>query len=339
MKDPQSELLKNGVPCRWLITGIEKRGQSPKQLFTALELELDPLDDTDVILPVEDYLQLLNYAAKILEDDQLGVHLAQGSQPEQFGLLGYLSQNAKTIENFTEIFEYYYRIFSPEFGIHFESDNNYCTCYYYHLDSERVDSKQDIDFTLALMIESIRRYYDISWEPEQCTFSYPEPKNVNDHKLYFGPNLRFSHSKNSFKFRREILDIEISNADAGLLSILQAHANQLLRNVKEKECVIDRIKVLIASNAGHQAVNTESIARHLNTSIRNLHRILQEKGTSYQSIRDETLLEIGKDALLETNTSVTDIALRLGYSESSAFVRMFKRKTGITPLQYRKQIN
>jgi len=339
MKSEHSELLKRGVPCRWLITGIEKRGLNPTQLFTTLELTLDSLHDTDTILPVEDYLQLLNHSAKVLNDDHLGVHLGQSSQPEQFGLLGYLVQNAKTIANFTEIFEYYYRIFSPEFGVHFETDHEYCTFYYYHLKSDKVDSRQDIDFTMALVIQAIRRYYKPNWQPGQCTFSYSEPKNIAQHQVYFGHELKFNQQKNSFKLKKEILDIEVSHADAGLLAILQAHANQLLKNVKEKENVIDRVKVLIASNAGHQTVNTESIADHLNTSVRNLHRILQEKGTSYQNIRDETLLEIGKEALAETRTSVTDIALRLGYSESSAFVRMFKRQMGITPLQYRKQVS
>jgi len=124
-------------------------------------------------------------------------------------------------------------------------------------------------------------------------FSYPESKDLIKHEPYFGEEIEFNYSKNSFKFRREILDIEISNADASLLAILQTRANQLLKSVKEKEDVIDRVRVLIASNTGHRTVNTESIALQQNTSVRNLRRILQEKGTSYHNIRDQTLLDIG----------------------------------------------
>lgn len=40
--------------------------------------------------------------------------------------------------------------------------------------------------------------------------------------------------------------------------------------------------------------------------------------------------------LLETNDSVTDVALRCGFSDSNYFKDVFKKKYGITPREYRK---
>ena len=48
------------------------------------------------------------------------------------------------------------------------------------------------------------------------------------------------------------------------------------------------------------------------------------------------LLEAAQQALIYSNASITLIAGKLGYSESSAFVRAFKRLTGYTPNGYRK---
>ncbi len=99
---------------------------------------------------------------------------------------------------------------------------------------------------------------------------------------------------------------------------------------------MEHVKLLIATNLGTKQLNTTSIASSLNMSARNLHRLLSEKGTSFQQLRDQTTLEIAKEALLETQASVTDISLKLGFSEPSALVRKFKQQSGMTPLQFRK---
>ena len=338
MKSGHSQVLRYGVPCRWLFKGIEKCGLDVAQLLEQLNIQHCDFDQPESPLPLRDYFLVMNTAAEQLGDEWFGITLAIGSNPEDFGLLGYLLQNAKTFGDFTRIFEHYYRVFTPEFDIHFEMEGDYCLFHYYHKEVEEFDPRHDIEFSMALLVISIQQYLKESWLPNMVSFTHSSPDNISPHQKLFGKNLHFNQAKNFIRFEKKLLDLEISSADAGLLAILEEHASQLLSSVKEKQKIIDRIRVFIASNSGHQPVNTESLAYHLNMSVRNLHRLLKEKGTSYQHIRDETLLKLGKEALSETRSSITDIALRLGYSESSAFVRMFKRKTGLTPLQYRKNL-
>lgn len=40
--------------------------------------------------------------------------------------------------------------------------------------------------------------------------------------------------------------------------------------------------------------------------------------------------------LMQTNLDISEIALRVGFSDTSHFIAMFKKYTGITPLKYRK---
>ncbi|MGL4584645.1 MAG: helix-turn-helix domain-containing protein [Flavobacterium sp.] len=40
---------------------------------------------------------------------------------------------------------------------------------------------------------------------------------------------------------------------------------------------------------------------------------------------------------MQTNATVSQIAIDLNFTEESYFGRFFKKKTGVTPLQYRKQ--
>lgn len=50
-------------------------------------------------------------------------------------------------------------------------------------------------------------------------------------------------------------------------------------------------------------------------------------------------LEIASRMLKETNDSVTDIAFLTGFSESSYFARIFRKRVGCSPLEYRREYN
>lgn len=58
--------------------------------------------------------------------------------------------------------------------------------------------------------------------------------------------------------------------------------------------------------------------------------------TSLQIIKSKQILEI-KRLLVHTNLSVTEIAMKLNFTDPSYFAKFFKRETGISPLQYRSK--
>lgn len=53
-------------------------------------------------------------------------------------------------------------------------------------------------------------------------------------------------------------------------------------------------------------------------------------GTSFSRLLQETRLEIAKQNLLRDKTSITDLALNLGYADVSVFSRHFKQWTGLS---------
>ena len=67
-----------------------------------------------------------------------------------------------------------------------------------------------------------------------------------------------------------------------------------------------------------------------------LRRRLSEEGESYQSILDELRRDLAIALLGETSLSVAAIAIELGFAESSAFHRAFKKWTGASPGEYRR---
>jgi AraC-like DNA-binding protein len=78
------------------------------------------------------------------------------------------------------------------------------------------------------------------------------------------------------------------------------------------------------------------IANKVNLSPSYLSDLLKrETGLSAQDHIHYFVIEQAKNILLQTNQSVSEIAYYLGFEYPQYFSRLFKQKTGKTPLEFR----
>ena len=80
----------------------------------------------------------------------------------------------------------------------------------------------------------------------------------------------------------------------------------------------------------------ESAARKLGMSGRTLRRQLNNLGTNYQNELDLLRQEFAINYLTKTDKCITEIALMLGFCDSSAFSKAFKKWTGESPREFKK---
>ncbi|MEI6899486.1 MAG: AraC family transcriptional regulator [Bacteroidota bacterium] len=77
-------------------------------------------------------------------------------------------------------------------------------------------------------------------------------------------------------------------------------------------------------------------ADKLNTSVRNLNLLCsKEFGKSVSEIIETRKLIEARQLLLNTEMNISEIGYSLGYNEKSYFTRVFSRKTGLTPSEFR----
>jgi len=72
-------------------------------------------------------------------------------------------------------------------------------------------------------------------------------------------------------------------------------------------------------------------ARGLKASRRTVQRRLLQEGTSYQMVLDAVRRDLAMRLIKLQRLSIVEIAYWLGFSDSSAFRRTFKRWTGLPP--------
>lgn len=89
----------------------------------------------------------------------------------------------------------------------------------------------------------------------------------------------------------------------------------------------DRVRAALLERLSSGSPTAARLAEDLGMSERSLRRALADEGTSYRAL----LAELRRDAAMElfqSNTSVTEAAFLLGFSETSALSRAFRRWTG-----------
>jgi AraC-like DNA-binding protein len=85
-------------------------------------------------------------------------------------------------------------------------------------------------------------------------------------------------------------------------------------------------------------VEAEQIAKRLAMSPRSLQRHLAASGLSFQTLCDEVRHRSALELLRESATPIQEVAFVLGYQDVPSFYRAFKRWTGKTPAEVRREL-
>jgi AraC-like DNA-binding protein len=117
--------------------------------------------------------------------------------------------------------------------------------------------------------------------------------------------------------------------------VLTQQADKLLAGIHDEDALLQQVRLLILEGLDRGRADEASVATRLGVSVSTLKRRLKQGGCTYRQLRDGVVEEIAKSALSQTTVPISEIALRVGYSELSAFDRAFRRLTGMTPLEYR----
>jgi YesN/AraC family two-component response regulator len=98
---------------------------------------------------------------------------------------------------------------------------------------------------------------------------------------------------------------------------------------------VKRVKQFLQRNYDRK-VCLEDAARVVYFSPKYLSRAFKEvTGERFSDYRLRVKMEKAKKQLRKTGHTVAQIAIHLGYENPESFIRMFKKKTGLTPSEYR----
>ncbi|GAA5167121.1 AraC family transcriptional regulator [Pseudonocardia eucalypti] len=172
--------------------------------------------------------------------------------------------------------------------------------------------------------------------PRRVELPFPTPPHAADLELVFGQRPRFGAPTATLVLPREILRAPIVRTEEAMLAFLETAPADLLLN-RPADSVSQLVRRAVERGVrDRDPVTAARLAEQLAMSEPTLRRRLREEGTSLREIRDEVLRAAAIASLERGQEPIAALAVRLGFSEPSAFTRAFRRWTGRSPLAYRR---
>jgi AraC-like DNA-binding protein len=184
----------------------------------------------------------------------------------------------------------------------------------------------------------IRCIVEPDWMPVEVHFEHAAPRDVAELERVFGRTLHFQQATNGLVLRRELLDRIVRGADSRLYPILEQHIRNMLRQLPPADDFMLSVRHEVAKSLAVGNAHVDYLARQLGLGSRTLQRRLNEYGASYRSVLEDVRRELALRYLAESDISVTEVAFLLGYHDTSAFIRAFRRWTGVSPLAHRRRM-
>jgi len=133
------------------------------------------------------------------------------------------------------------------------------------------------------------------------------------------------------------LALPLKGPDAGLIQVLEQHAERLLAQLPQQGEISGSVRRVIAGLMREGVPSIEKVSAVLCCSSRTLQRRLNDSGTNFRAELNLVRHQVACDYLNDPRLQIADVALLLGYSEHSAFTRAFREWAGETPQQYRER--
>jgi AraC-like DNA-binding protein len=315
---------------RPFLAALRRYPEFPQELLAPFEL-LDP----DARLPVSIVHDLLAQATTITADPDIGLKAALETGPGDYGALEYVVRSAPTFREGALAAGRYMRLLADALDVRIAVEGPRAMVI---LDSRVPLARPTADFqSAAFYVAGLLRTRRTHVPAGEAWFTHPAPLEASMYERVFSPiRVRFDAPFNGFVFDASLLDAPFASADPALHAIIRKHAELLLADLPRAESLTQRVRELIAKQLARGNPTIRTIAIQLHTSPRTLGRRLETEGTTFKELLDDSRRQLALHHVGARERPMSEIALLLGFSQSAAFHRAFKRWTAQTPLEYRR---
>jgi AraC-like DNA-binding protein/transcriptional regulator with XRE-family HTH domain len=313
-----------------------EKGVSEAQVLEGTGLTRGQLQEPGRRMSLAATLRLLRNVQAMDPSPDLGVRLGVPLNIGSHGFLGYAFQSSRTLGEAFDLAVRYLRTRTSLFDIRIERDGDKAALV--------LDERYDLgDLTQLVADAVITSILSIGQQmfgvmlAQQITLSlpYPEQQHHQGWRRKTGLNLQFGSAWMKVQFPAAWLDMPLSTADPNLAALAAARCEEELRQAGESNDIVSRVREIARRHLADEN-SLEKVADELHLTTRTLRRRLQQAGTSYQNLIEQLRHRLAVEHLLHSQRSVDDIASLLGYSDPSNFGRAFRRWTGQSPRDYRR---
>jgi AraC-like DNA-binding protein len=310
---------------------LREMGGDPTVILPRAGLETSALDHVENRIRYVSLGGLFHECALATGCPHFGLLAYQRVRLSHLGLPGELMRYSATLRAGLQKFIVYQHLDNQGMGTFLSEDKEIASlgCAVFQNGAEFVE--QIYDAFLAVACNVMRELWGSRWAPEEVQFSRTKPVDVGAYRRFFRAPCRFDRERTAIFFPTTLLNKPMPEANPERLKTLEQQAL-----IVGKGDLLSRLRRALRTMLLSGRSSAQEVAAFLFLHRRTLSRRLHDQGTNFQQVLDEIRFEAACQLLDKTRLSLTDIAASLGYSESSAFTRAFRRWSGAAPSRRRQ---
>ncbi|MCC5859347.1 MAG: AraC family transcriptional regulator ligand-binding domain-containing protein [Ectothiorhodospiraceae bacterium] len=252
-----------------------------------------------------------------------------------FHMMGKVAVNSPNLEAALKQGVRFYGLITDDFTLDLKKSNNEAS---FRLVMRRPELDPD-HFLCEFLLITFHRFS--SWLVgrniilSNAHFSYAPPCHVDEYKFLFPSGHSFLNSENGFTFSDHYLKMPVVQNRANLKDFILRSPVDLLLKPRDDCTFTTQVRVLIEPLVHEGFPGIDEVAERLNLTSQTLRRKLKREGSSYRKIMDLVRRDLAIYYLTHKALSIGEISRLVGFAEPAAFIRAFKKWTGVTPGAYR----
>lgn len=319
------------------LDGAFANGLDVDRLLKACGVDPIVLNDPDASLSVSEFARLNVLTKEAMRDEAYGLL----EKPVPVGATRVMTINmvhAKTLGGAFERFIEFNSILKNSFEYHMETSSGQTRFFIRRRKGWKVQNSFAIESCFAFPHRFIGWLANERILLSQMSFDYSPPIYVGDYRqIFYCAPCVFDQESSFMQFDSIYLSHPIVQSEASLEVYLRRMPldNYLPLEAGGEATLAVRDKVSTKILNSEDLPDFDQLAEEMAFHPQALRRKLKSEGTHYSAIRVQARRDIATHLLGQGKLSVAEVGYRVGYTETSAFIRAFKGWTGLTPLKFR----
>ena len=317
-----------------LLDVLSRRGVPTETLLADTRIEPGCWRDPQARITAQDFEVVATRAMALSGEPWLGWELGASMTLSSHGFLGYAAMSSATLGEALELAVKYFRTRSTLVQLETFTDGDMAVM--------QINELLALGDLAPLIMESLFSSFHFMGEKlvpgldviGELRFSYPEPDYFARMRPVMPVPVYFDCAYNQMRFPVERMQYPLQFADPRLARMAADQCEQEMASIKLPPPLLGQVRRIILGGGG-RFPGVEEVAGELHMSSRTLKRKLQQLGTSYQEVLDGLRKGLAVEYLTQSEKTVDEIAMTLGYSDASNFARAFHRWTARSPSDYR----
>ncbi len=317
-----------------LLQYAQGRGAHADEVLAQVRLQPDLLASLDARVTVSDYYRVCEVLSERLEDPHLGLHYIGDSRFTSIDAIGFLALSSATMGDALHRFVHFQALLSEGEEFQLEELAGRAVFRLSHRLPPSIGRDHVTEMYCAGVLTLIPHLTGEPLDVLALSFTHAPRGDLAEYRRCLGRVPEFGAPATEWAIPVDVLARPMRTADAALVDFFERYLGDRLQ--PGVGSVVSRVRAAISECLPTGDVSLTQVARRIQMSPRTLQRRLAELNQVFEALLDGVRQARAK-AYLEMQLPLLEVSYLLGYADSAAFFRAFRRWTGTTPSSWRNQ--